>query len=73
MISKKITQIKKIIGSKTLIIVSKNRSLDEILEAYQAGENTNTLAEKYSVSSNTINRTVKSLLSDIEYKWYLNL
>ena len=40
----------------------------EILEAYQAGENTNTIAEKYSCSSNTINRTVKSLLTDSEYK-----
>ena len=41
---------------------------DEILEAYRNGENTNTIAEKYSCSSNTINRTVKTLLSDIEYK-----
>ncbi len=40
----------------------------EILEAYQAGENTNILAEKYSCSSNTINRTVKTLLSDVEYQ-----
>ena len=41
---------------------------DEILEAYQAGENANKLAEKYNCSSNTINRTVKTLLSDVEYK-----
>ena len=41
---------------------------DEILEAYRGGENTNTLAEKYSCSSNTINRTVKTLLSDVEYQ-----
>ena len=41
---------------------------DEILEAYKAGENTNTLAEKYSCSANTINRTVKTLLSAVEYK-----
>ena len=52
MISRRLTKIQK----------------DEILEAYRDGENTNTLAEKYSCSSNTINRTVKTLLSDIEYK-----
>ena len=40
----------------------------EILEAYRAGDNTNFLAEKYSCSTNTINRTVKTLLSDSEYK-----
>ena len=40
----------------------------EILKAYIAGDNTNFLAEKYSCSSNTINRTVKTLLSDDEYK-----
>ena len=52
MISRRLTKIQK----------------DEILEAYQAGENTHKLAEKYSCSSNTINRTVKTLLSDDEYK-----
>ena len=52
MISRRLTKIQK----------------DEIVEAYQAGENTITLAEKYNCSSNTINRTVKTLLSDIEYK-----
>ena len=52
MISRRLTKIQK----------------DEILEAYQAGENTNTIAEKYSCSSNTINRTVKTLLSAFEYK-----
>ena len=41
---------------------------DEILEAYRAGENTNTLAEKFSCSSNTVNRAVKTLLTDSEYK-----
>ncbi len=41
---------------------------DEILEAYSAGENTNVLADKYNCTSNTINRTVKTLLSDNEYK-----
>ena len=41
---------------------------DEIVEAYRDGENTNTLAEKYDCSANTINRTVKTLLSDVEYK-----
>ena len=39
----------------------------EILEAYRAGDNTNLLAEKYNCTSNTINRTVKTLLSDSEY------
>ena len=52
MISRRLTKIQK----------------DEILEAYRGGENTNTLAEKYSCTSNTINRTVKTLLSDSEYK-----
>ena len=52
MISKRLTKIQK----------------DEILEAYRAGENANTLADKYSCSSNTINRTVKTLLSVVEYK-----
>lgn len=41
---------------------------DEIVEAYRGGEKTNTLAEKYSCSSNTINRTVKKVLSDSEFK-----
>ena len=40
---------------------------EEILEAYKAGENTNVLAEKYSCTANTINRTVKNLLSESEY------
>ncbi len=40
----------------------------EILEAYKSGDNTNVLAEKYNCTSNTINRTVKTLLSDSEYK-----
>ncbi len=40
----------------------------EIVEAYRRGERTNSLAEKYSCSSNTINRTVKALLTDSEYK-----
>ena len=40
----------------------------EILEAYMAGDNTNVLAEKYSCTPNTINRTVKTLLSESEYK-----
>ncbi len=52
MISKRLTKIQK----------------HGILEAYKGGENTNTLAEKYSCSPNTINRTVKTLLSDVEYK-----
>tara|TARA_Y100001968_G_C19324212_1_gene700853 strand:+ start:316 stop:1011 length:696 start_codon:yes stop_codon:yes gene_type:complete len=52
MISRRLTKIQK----------------DEIVEAYRNGENTNILAKKYSCSSNTINRTVKTLLSDYEYK-----
>ena len=39
----------------------------EILEAYRSGDNTNALAEKYHCTPNTINRTVKTLLSEIEY------
>ena len=39
----------------------------QILEAYKAGENSNVLAEKYGCTSNTINRTVRSLLSESEY------
>ena len=39
----------------------------EILEAYRAGENTNSLAEKYSCTTSTIHRAVKNLLSDEEY------
>jgi len=40
----------------------------EILEDYRSGSNTNFLAEKYSCTTNTINRTVKNLLTDNEYK-----
>ncbi len=40
----------------------------EILHAYMAGGNTNFLAEKYSCTANTINRTVKTLLTDSQYK-----
>jgi len=39
----------------------------EILEAYRSGDNTTVLAEKYSCTTNTINRTVKTLLSESEY------
>ena len=52
MISRRLTKIQK----------------DEILEAYRGGLTTGALAKKYSCSSNTINRTVKTLLSDSEYK-----
>tara|TARA_Y100001968_G_C19331464_1_gene704530 strand:+ start:185 stop:988 length:804 start_codon:yes stop_codon:yes gene_type:complete len=52
MVSKRLTKVQK----------------DEIIEAYRGGAHTNTLAEKYSCSSNTIIRTVKSLISDAEYK-----
>ena len=37
MISKKIKEIKENIGNKSLIIVSKNRSYNEILDAYKTG------------------------------------
>tara|TARA_Y100001968_G_scaffold150127_1_gene137345 strand:- start:1473 stop:2288 length:816 start_codon:yes stop_codon:yes gene_type:complete len=46
--------------------LTKNQK-DEILEAYRAGFNSNVLAEKYSCTTNTINRTVKTLLSESEY------
>jgi len=39
----------------------------EILEAYKAGDNTNLIANNYNCTPNTINRTVKTLLSDGEY------
>jgi len=52
MISRRLTKIQK----------------DEIVEAYRGGQNTITLSEKYNCSSNTINRTVKTLLSESEYK-----
>ena len=39
----------------------------EILEAYKAGDNTNLIANNYNCTPNTINRTVKTLLSDREY------
>ncbi len=39
----------------------------EILDAYRVGDNTNALAEKYHCTPNTINRTVKTLLSESEY------
>ena len=39
----------------------------EILEAYRSGDHTNALAEKYHCTPNTINRTVKTLLSESEY------
>ena len=39
----------------------------EILESYRSGANTNSLAEKYNCTTNTINRTVKTLLTESEY------
>ena len=39
----------------------------EILEAYRAGDNTNLIAKNYNCTPNTINRTVKTLLSESEY------
>ncbi len=39
----------------------------EILEAYRSGEKASSIAEKYGCTTNTINRTVKTLLSDSEY------
>ena len=40
---------------------------EEILEAYRSGASTNVIADEYSCTPNTINRTVKTLLSDSEY------
>ena len=40
----------------------------EIVEAYREGDNANSLAEKYGCTTNTINRTIKTLLSDNEYR-----
>ena len=39
----------------------------EIVKAYKAGDDTNSLAEKYRCTTSTINRTVKTLLSESEY------
>ena len=39
----------------------------EILAAYRAGDNTNLIANNYNCTPNTINRTVKTLLSEEEY------
>ena len=39
----------------------------EILEAYRSGQSTNLIAKNYDCTPNTINRTVKSLLSETEY------
>ena len=39
----------------------------EILKAYKAGDDTNLLAEQYGCTTNTISRTVKTLLSESEY------
>tara|TARA_Y100001968_G_scaffold272018_1_gene264010 strand:- start:131 stop:967 length:837 start_codon:yes stop_codon:yes gene_type:complete len=39
----------------------------EILESYRRGETANDLADNYNCSANTINRTVKSLISEDEY------
>ncbi len=52
MISRRLTEIQK----------------TQIVEDYRTGENTNLLAEKYGCTTNTINRTVKTLLSESEYK-----
>ena len=41
---------------------------NEILEGYRLGASTSDLACKFNCSSNTINRTVKALASDDEYK-----
>ena len=39
----------------------------EILDAYKAGDNTNLIAKNFNCTPNTINRTVKTLLSESEY------
>ncbi len=51
-------------------MISKRLTKDqkaEILKAFKAGDDTNFLAEKYRCTSSTINRTVKTLLSESEY------
>ncbi len=44
-----------------------NTQKAEILEAYKSGDTTNLIAKNYNCTPNTINRTVKTLLSDTEY------
>ena len=44
-----------------------NTQKAEILEAYKSGDTTNLIAKNYNCTPNTINRTVKTLLSDNEY------
>tara|TARA_B100000579_G_C22749776_1_gene813409 strand:- start:202 stop:972 length:771 start_codon:yes stop_codon:yes gene_type:complete len=39
----------------------------EILESYRAGDSTNLIAKNFDCTPNTINRTVKSLLTESEY------
>ena len=51
MITRRLTRIEKI----------------EILEEFRSGMSANNLAKKYNCSSNTINRTVKTMLSNEEY------
>ena len=41
---------------------------NEIVKGYRSGEPVNQLAIKFNCSSNTINRTVKTLISDEEYQ-----
>ena len=58
--------------TETIEMISKRLTTTqkaEILEAYSAGDNTNDLAEKYHCTANTINRTVKNLLTDDEYEF----
>ena len=47
--------------------LTKNQK-NEILEGYRIGETVNDLAIKFNCSANTISRTVKTLISDDEYK-----
>ena len=41
---------------------------NQILEGYRKGESANELSVRFNCSSNTINRTVKTLISDEEYE-----
>ncbi len=45
----------------------KDNQKREILEGYRSGKSTTSLAEEFGCSANTVNRTVKALLSEEEY------
>ena len=51
---------------KTSRLTSSQKS--QILEKYRLGESSSQLAKEFECSPNTVSRTVKSLMSDGEYK-----